>query len=89
MMRMHHRPSKVIDLLLRHAQWLARLTPRLNDRIAGVIGVAPHEILDFCGRKILLEATERSWPRSFSFGPPRSSRATCSTSLRRTSFSQI
>ncbi|MGB3584875.1 MAG: nucleotidyl transferase AbiEii/AbiGii toxin family protein [Roseiarcus sp.] len=31
MMRMHHRLSNDIDLFLHDAQWLARLTPRLND----------------------------------------------------------
>jgi hypothetical protein len=37
MMRMHHRVSKDIDLFLHDAQWLARLTPRLNDRVAGMV----------------------------------------------------
>ena len=37
MMRMHHRLSNDIDLFLHDAQWLARLTPRLNDRIAGMV----------------------------------------------------
>lgn len=34
MMRMHHRLSNDIDLFLHDAQWLARLTPRLNDLAA-------------------------------------------------------
>ena len=34
MMRMHHRLSRDIDLFLHDAQWLGRLTPRLNDRVA-------------------------------------------------------
>jgi len=86
MMRMHHRLSKDIDLFLHDAQWLARLTPRLNDRVAGMVldyaeqansvklvlaqgdidfvvagsvtGVAPQEMLDFRGRRIMLEAME-------------------------------
>jgi Nucleotidyl transferase AbiEii toxin, Type IV TA system len=37
MMRMHHRLSKDIDLFLHDAQWLAHLTPRLNDRVAGMV----------------------------------------------------
>jgi predicted nucleotidyltransferase component of viral defense system len=37
MMRMHHRLSRDIDLFLHDAQWLARLTPRLNDRIAEMV----------------------------------------------------
>ena len=37
MMRMHHRLSKDIDLFLHDAQWLARLTPRLNERVAGMV----------------------------------------------------
>jgi Nucleotidyl transferase AbiEii toxin, Type IV TA system len=37
MMRMHHRLSKDIDLFLNDAQWLARLTPRLNDSVAGMV----------------------------------------------------
>ena len=37
MMRMHHRLSKDIDLFLHDAQWLARLTPRLNDRVAEMV----------------------------------------------------
>jgi len=37
MMRMHHRLSKDIDLFLYDAQWLARLTPRLNDRVAAMV----------------------------------------------------
>jgi hypothetical protein len=37
MMRMHHRLSKDIDLFLHDAQWLARLTPRLNDRVARIV----------------------------------------------------
>jgi hypothetical protein len=34
MMRMHHRLSRDTDLFLHDAQWLGRLTPRLNDRVA-------------------------------------------------------
>ena len=34
---MHHRVSKDIDLFLHDAQWLARLTPRLNDRVAEMV----------------------------------------------------
>jgi Nucleotidyl transferase AbiEii toxin, Type IV TA system len=34
MIRMRHRLSRDIDLFMRDAQWLARLTPRLNDRVA-------------------------------------------------------
>ncbi len=37
MMRMHHRLSKDIDLFLHDAQWLFRLTPRLNDRVARMV----------------------------------------------------
>ncbi len=37
MMRMHHRLSKHVDLFLHDAQWLARLTPRLNDHLAGMV----------------------------------------------------
>ena len=37
MMHMHHRLSRDIDLFLHDAQWLARLTPRLNDRVAGMV----------------------------------------------------
>jgi Nucleotidyl transferase AbiEii toxin, Type IV TA system len=37
MMRMHHRLSNDIDLFLHDAQWLARLTPRLNDQVAGMV----------------------------------------------------
>jgi hypothetical protein len=37
MMRMRHRLSRDIDLFLHDAQWLARLTPRLNDRIAAMV----------------------------------------------------
>jgi Nucleotidyl transferase AbiEii toxin, Type IV TA system len=37
MMRMHHRVSKDIDLFLHDAQWLARLTPRLNERVASMV----------------------------------------------------
>jgi hypothetical protein len=37
MMRMRHRLSRDIDLFLHDAQWLARLTPRLNDRVAGMV----------------------------------------------------
>ncbi len=37
MMRMHHRLSKDIDIFLRDVQWLARLTPRLNDHVAGLV----------------------------------------------------
>lgn len=37
MMRMRHRLSRDIDLFMRDAQWLARLTPRLNDRIAAIV----------------------------------------------------
>jgi hypothetical protein len=37
MMRMRHRLSRVIDLFLHDVQWLARLTPRLNDRIAAMV----------------------------------------------------
>jgi hypothetical protein len=37
MMRMHHRLSKDIDLFLHDAQWLAHLTPRLNDRVAEMV----------------------------------------------------
>jgi hypothetical protein len=37
MMRMRHRLSRDIDLFLHDAQWLAQLTPRLNDRIAGMV----------------------------------------------------
>jgi hypothetical protein len=37
MMRMHHRLSHDIDLFLHDAQWLARLTPRLNDQVAGMV----------------------------------------------------
>ncbi len=37
MMRMRHRLSRDIDLFLHDAQWLARLTPRLNDRIAAQV----------------------------------------------------
>ena len=37
MMRMHHRLSNDIDLFLHDAQWLGRLTPRLNDRVAGIV----------------------------------------------------
>ena len=37
MMRMRHRLSRDIDLFLHDAQWLARLTPRLNDRVAAVV----------------------------------------------------
>ena len=37
MMRLHHRLSRDIDLFLHDAQWLARLTPRLNDRIAAMV----------------------------------------------------
>ncbi len=36
MMRMHHRLSRDIDLFLQDAQWLGRLTPRLNDRVAAL-----------------------------------------------------
>jgi hypothetical protein len=36
MMRLRHRLSRDIDLFLHDAQWLARLTPRLNNRIAAV-----------------------------------------------------
>jgi len=34
MMRYHHRLSKDVDLFLHDAQWLAYLTPRLNDHVA-------------------------------------------------------
>jgi hypothetical protein len=37
MMRMRHRLSRDIDLFMHDAQWLARLTPRLNDRIAAMV----------------------------------------------------
>lgn len=37
MMRMRHRLSKDIDIFLHVAQWLSRLTPRLNDRVAGIV----------------------------------------------------
>ena len=37
MMRMHHRLSNDIGLFLHDAQWLARLTPRLNDRVAEIV----------------------------------------------------
>jgi hypothetical protein len=37
MMRMRHRLSKDIDLFLHDAQWLARLTPRLNNRAAAMV----------------------------------------------------
>jgi hypothetical protein len=37
MTRMHHRVSKDIDLFLHDAQWLARLTPRLNERVASMV----------------------------------------------------
>ncbi len=37
MMRMRHRLSRDVDLFLHDAQWLARLTPRLNDRIAAMV----------------------------------------------------
>jgi Nucleotidyl transferase AbiEii toxin, Type IV TA system len=37
MMRMRHRLSRDIDLFMHDAQWLARLTPRLNDRVASMV----------------------------------------------------
>jgi hypothetical protein len=37
MIRMHHRLSEDVDLFLHDAQWLARLTPRLNERVAGMV----------------------------------------------------
>jgi hypothetical protein len=37
MMRMRHRLSRDIDLFMHDARWLARLTPRLNDRIAAMV----------------------------------------------------
>jgi hypothetical protein len=37
MMRLRHRLSRDVDLFLHDAQWLARLTPRLNDRVAAVV----------------------------------------------------
>jgi Nucleotidyl transferase AbiEii toxin, Type IV TA system len=37
MMRMRHRLSRDVDLFLHDAQWLARLTPRLNDRVAAMV----------------------------------------------------
>jgi len=37
MMRLHHRLSRDVDLFLHDAQWLARLTPRLNDRVAEMV----------------------------------------------------
>jgi hypothetical protein len=37
MMRMRHRLSKDIDIFLHDAQWLSRLTPRLNDRVAALV----------------------------------------------------
>lgn len=37
MLRMRHRLSRDIDLFLHDAQWLARLTPRLNDRVAAMV----------------------------------------------------
>ena len=36
MMRYHHRLSRDVDLFLHDAQWLAHLTPRLNDHIAAM-----------------------------------------------------
>ncbi len=36
MMRYRHRLSKDIDLFLHDAQWIAYLTPRLNDRVAAM-----------------------------------------------------
>ncbi|MBV9288824.1 MAG: nucleotidyl transferase AbiEii/AbiGii toxin family protein [Hyphomicrobiales bacterium] len=36
MMRMRHRLSRDIDLFLHDVQWLPRLTPRLNERIAAM-----------------------------------------------------
>jgi len=36
MLRLRHRLSKDIDLFLHDAQWLALLTPRLNDRVAAL-----------------------------------------------------
>ena len=37
MMRMRHRLSRDIDIFLHDAQWLPRLTPRLNDRVAEIV----------------------------------------------------
>jgi hypothetical protein len=37
MLRMRHRLSKDIDVFIHDAQWLAHLTPRLNDRVAGMV----------------------------------------------------
>jgi hypothetical protein len=37
MMRYRHRLSKDVDLFLHDAQWLAYLTPRLNDHVAAMI----------------------------------------------------
>jgi hypothetical protein len=37
MMRLRHRLSRDLDLFLHDAQWLARLTPRLNDRVAKMV----------------------------------------------------
>src|SRR5690348_15338548 len=37
MMRMRHRLSRDIDLFMHDAQWLTRLTPRLNDRVAAMV----------------------------------------------------
>ncbi len=37
MMRLHHRLSRDIDLFLHDVQWLARLTPRLNDAVAAMV----------------------------------------------------
>jgi hypothetical protein len=37
MMRLHHRLSKDVDVFLHDAQWLPYLTPRLNDRVAGMV----------------------------------------------------
>ena len=37
MLRMRHRLSRDIDLFMHDAQWLARLTPRLNDRVAAMV----------------------------------------------------
>lgn len=37
MRRMRHRLSRDIDFFMHDAQWLARLTPRLNDRVAAMV----------------------------------------------------